>query len=252
MEILPPILAMLTLVAFSGLLSRNSVAIPLPLLQVALGAVAAWPTHGLRVSMDLQLFMGLFIPPLLFADGWQMPKREFGAYRSAILGLSIGLVLITIFVLGWVIHWMIPSIPLPLSFLLAAVLSPTDAVAVSGIVRGRAMPPRLQHVLEGESLMNDATALVAMKVALAAALTEHFSMRQALSEFVAMACGGLLVGAGFSWCFMRLYDAFLAHGTQRHGATVPTVLLLFLMPFAPYMIAERLEFRACWQRSLPA
>ncbi|MCJ0762285.1 Na+/H+ antiporter [Variovorax terrae] len=229
-------LGLLTLVACSGLATRFLPRVPLPLLQIALGAALAWPDVGLHVPFDPGVFMLLFIPPLLFAEGWQIPKREFGNFRGLILVLAVGLVLATVAGLGALIHAMVPGLPLSVACVLAAVLSPTDAVAVSAIAGRHRLPPGLQHVLEGESLMNDASALVAMKFAVAATMTHSFSLPRAALDFVLMACGGVAVGVAFSWAFGLLHHRLLR---WHEGHPVkPTVLLLLLMPFAPYLIAE--------------
>jgi CPA1 family monovalent cation:H+ antiporter len=236
MHTLLPLLAMLALVAASGLLARWLPRIPLPLLQIALGALIGWPPGGLHVAFEPQIFMLLFIPPMLFADGWQMPQREFGAYKWPILLLSTVLVLFTVAALGYFIHWLMPGLPKAAAFLLAAVLSPTDAVAVSAILQRQNLPPKLRHLIEGEALMNDAAALVAVKFAVAAMLTRSFSLPHAIGEFAWMACGGVAVGVAFSWGFKLLHDRLLYWREER--AAAPTVLLLLLMPFAPYLIAE--------------
>ena len=116
--------------ALTGIAARYVRAIPLPLIQIAMGALLSWPQKGLHIAFNPDLFLLLFIPPLLFADGWRIPKREFFALYKPILKLALGLVLFTVIGLGYLIHWMIPEIPLTVAFALAAVVSPTDAVAV--------------------------------------------------------------------------------------------------------------------------
>ena len=162
MHTVETVLLVLMLGALTGIAARYVRAIPLPLIQIALGALIAWPQDGLHIAFDPELFLLLFIPPLLFADGWRIPKREFFALAKPILLLAFGLVFITVFGLGYLIHWLIPSIPLTVAFALAAVVSPTDAVAVSAITRSLGMPDKTMHILEGESLLNDASGLVAL------------------------------------------------------------------------------------------
>lgn len=128
------VLILLMLVSVSRLVGRV-IPLPLPLVQIAAGALLAWPTLGLHVALDPELFLFLFLPPLLFSDGWRMPKRELWRLRGPILTLAVGLVLFTVVGAGYFIHWLLPSVPLPVAFALAAVLSPTDAVAVSAISR---------------------------------------------------------------------------------------------------------------------
>ncbi|AFO48110.1 Na+/H+ antiporter [Pseudomonas putida DOT-T1E] len=121
------VLILLTLVSLSKLVGRV-IPLPLPLVQIAAGALLAWPTLGLHVALDPELFLFLFLPPLLFADGWRIPKRELWRIRGPVVALAVGLVLFTVVGAGYFIHWLLPSIPLPVAFALAAVLSPTDAV----------------------------------------------------------------------------------------------------------------------------
>jgi len=233
------VLLVLMLGALTGIAARYLRAIPLPLIQIGLGALLSWPQeHGLHIAFDPELFLLLFIPPLLFADGWRIPKREFFALYQPILRLALGLVLFTVLGLGYLIHWMIPEMPLTVAFALAAVVSPTDAVAVSAITRSLGMPTKTMHVLEGESLLNDASGLVALKFAIAATLTGLFSWTSVAKEFLWIALGGLAVGALLGWGFARAR----ALVTRRLGDVAATqmVLLLVLLPFAAYIVGERI------------
>ena len=229
------VLILLMLVGVSRLLGRL-IPLPLPLVQIAAGAVLAWPTLGLHVALEPELFLFLFLPPLLFSDGWRMPKREFWRLRGPILTLAVGLVLFTVVGAGYFIHWLLPTIPLPVAFALAAVLSPTDAVAVSAIAQNR-LPAPLMHMLQGEALMNDATGLVTFKFALVAAITGVFSLANASLAFVLVACGGLAIGVALSWLVGRLRSWMIARGWDDPATHVVFMLLL---PFAAYVLAERL------------
>ena len=229
------VLILLMLVGVSRLLGRV-IPLPLPLVQIAAGAVLAWPTLGLHVALDPELFLFLFLPPLLFSDGWRMPKREFWRLRGPILTLAVGLVLFTVVGAGYFIHWLLPTIPLPVAFALAAVLSPTDAVAVSAISQNR-LPGPLMHMLQGEALMNDASGLVTFKFALVAAITGVFSLTNASLTFVLVACGGLAIGVALSWLVGRLRAWMIGRGWDDPATHVVFMLLL---PFAAYVLAERL------------
>ena len=229
------VLILLMLVSVSRLVGRV-IPLPLPLVQIAAVALLAWPTLGLHVALDPELFLFLFLPPLLFSDGWRMPKRELWKLRGPILTLAVGLVLFTVVGAGYFIHWLVPSIPLPVAFALAAVLSPTDAVAVSAISQNR-LPTPLMHMLQGEALMNDASGLVTFKFALAAAITGAFSLANASLTFVLVAIGGLLVGVALSWLVGRLRAWMIARGWDDPATHVVFMLLL---PFAAYVLAERL------------
>ncbi|MGI4856231.1 MAG: Na+/H+ antiporter [Janthinobacterium lividum] len=233
------VLILLLAVALSGTAARLvPFAIPLPLIQIAIGALLASPRLGLHVTFVPEVFLLLFIPPLLFADGWRMPKRELFHYRRPILMLALGLVFFTIAGLGYFIHWLIPTIPLAVSFALAAVLSPTDAVALSGIVpRGR-MPLQLKHILEGEALLNDASGLVAFKFAVAAALTGTFSIWTASLSFILIAAGGIALGVALTWPFNWLRQK-IARLSEDDDPGVQIILIL-LLPFAAYLLAEHI------------
>lgn len=229
------VLILLALVWVSRFFERL-LPLPLPLLQILVGALLAWPTLGLHIELNPELFLLLFLPPLLFADGWRMPKRELWELRAPVFLLAVGLVLFTVVGAGYVIHLLIPSIPLSAAFALAALLSPTDAVAVSAIARNR-LPSNLMNTLQGEALLNDATGLVTFKFALAATLTGVFSLADASLTFVIVALGGLVVGVVLSAMLGYLRGKMIDHGWLD---PVPHVMAMLLLPFAAYIIADRL------------
>lgn len=240
MQLVIIVLILLLAVALTGVLLRLlPVRLPLPLVQIAVGAVLA-RAFGVHVQFDPELFFLLFIPPLLFADGWRIPKRELFHLRGPILALAVGLVFFTIVGVGYFVHWMIPTVPLAVAFALAAVLSPTDAVALGSMTGSARLPPRLMHILSGEALLNDASGLVALQFAVAAALTGHFSLVDASIDFVVTAVGGLaagiLVGVAFGLLQRRIVR-------WSNGGTEPAaqVALLLLLPFAAYLLAEHFE-----------
>ncbi|EKY1945008.1 Na+/H+ antiporter [Cronobacter turicensis] len=241
MEIFFTILIMTLMVSLSGVVTRMlPFQIPLPLMQIAIGALLAWPTFGLHVDFNPELFLVLFIPPLLFADGWKTPTREFLDHGREIIGLALALVVITVVGIGFLIYWMVPGIPLIPAFALAAVLSPTDAVALSGIVGEGRIPKKIMGILQGEALMNDASGLVSLKFAVAVAMgTMVFTVGGASLEFLKVAIGGLLAGIAVSWLYGRSLRLL-----SRWGGDEPAtqIVLLFLLPFASYLIAEHIGF----------
>jgi monovalent cation/hydrogen antiporter len=138
-----------------------------------------------------ELVFLVFLPPLLYAAGWFTSWHDFKANLRPIGLLAVGLVLFTTLILGVVIHGLIPGIPLAVAFAFGAIVSPPDAVATTAIAEQMHLPKRIVTVLEGESLVNDATGLVALRFALAAAASGTFSLGQAAAEFVWIAAGGL-------------------------------------------------------------
>jgi len=230
------ILAFLLAVALSGPLAR-ALRVPLPLTQIALGyAIAEY--SGESVALDPEVFFLLFLPPLLFLDGWRIPKDGLFRDKGIVIGLALGLVVFTVLGVGSILHWMIPAMPWAVAFALAAILSPTDPIAVSAIASRTPIPPRLMHILEGESLLNDASGLVCMRFAVAAALTGSFSLAEAALNFVWVALAGLAVGIVLTWSVARLSDLLLRRIGEDPGSNI---LIGLLVPFTAYLVAEGIE-----------
>ncbi|CAM5763137.1 Na+/H+ antiporter [Labrys miyagiensis] len=237
MDVALAILLLLFILTLCGALA-SFVKVPLPILQIGIGLALAWPVDGLHLTIDPELFLLVFIPPLLFADAFVAPKREFKALKVPILGLAFGLVFFTVFIIGYALHWLIPAMPLSVAFALGAVLSPTDAVAVSSIVDRNRVPSRLMQILEGEALLNDASGLVVFRFAVAATLTGQFSLAETARVFFLAVVGGIL--AGFVAVFLSVQLLRLLKkrdGTPSEAVAILTVLL----PFAAYLLAEHFE-----------
>ncbi len=190
-----------------------------------------------RIELDPGFFFLCFLPPLLFSDGWLMPLREFMKARRPILLLATGLVSFTSILVGLVAHWLIPGLPLAMAFALGAIVSPTDAVAVSAILERLRVPARMSTVLSGESLMNDATGLVAFKFALAAVVAGAFSLTGMAMEFSILAVGGLGIGLGIGYGIGKIRD-FLRY-VHASDALIETTLSL-MTPYAAYLAADQL------------
>ncbi|MGH8228078.1 MAG: Na+/H+ antiporter [Steroidobacteraceae bacterium] len=232
------VLAMLAAVIVSGLIARAlPFNLPRPVVQIALGAFIAAVSRS-PVKLDPELFFLLFLPPLLFLDGWRIPNEGLRRDRGLILQLALGLVFFTVLGMGFFIHWMIPAISLPIAFALAAIVSPTDPVAVSAIAARVPMPPRLMHRLEGESLLNDASGLVCFRFAVAAAATGSFSLGRASLTFVQLAVGGVLIGTAVTYGIAWLKDQASRRLGEEAGSQV---LISLLIPFAAYEVAEHLH-----------
>ena len=238
MESITVALVLLVAVVLSSMLARLSpVPIPVPLVQIALGAfVAAFGNVG--VVLEPHIFFLLFLPPLLFLDGWRIPKEGLLHDKGTILELALGLVVFTVLGVGLFIHWMVPSMPVAVAFALAAIVSPTDPIAVSAIAARVPIPKRLMHILEGESLLNDASGLVCMQFAVAAALTGVFSLPAALGAFVWLAIGGVGIGVGVTWAVVKIKDFVSRRFTEETGSQI---LISLLIPFGAYLLAEHLH-----------
>ncbi|MBI0028388.1 Na+/H+ antiporter [Gilliamella sp. B14448G11] len=235
MELFSIILLLVLIVSLSGVVVKMlPIQIPLPLMQILLGCVLA--AFGVYVRFDPELFLVLFIPPLLFADGRKTSVKDFVYNFREIVGLALVLVVISIIALGYILHWMLPNVQLAAALALAAVLSPTDAVALSGIVGKGRIEKEKMEIIEGEALMNDASGLVSLKfaIAIATGLLE-FDLLQISISFFVVAVGGLAVGVLFTWLYARVLRKI---NQLTNNDPAIQIVLLFLLPFAAYIIAE--------------
>jgi CPA1 family monovalent cation:H+ antiporter len=184
------------------------------------------------ITLDPVLILFVFLPPLIYSSAWTTSWREFRATLRPILLLSVGLVLATTIIVALVAHAFV-GLPWAVAFVLGAVVSPTDAVAASATARSVGLPRRLLTLLEGESMVNDATGLVVYRFAVAAVVTGSFSLAQASLQFVVVSIGGLLVGLVVSWPLVWLH---------RHLDDAPIeIAITLLTPFAAYLLAEALD-----------
>ena len=237
MDVIEITLALLLAIAVVGALAKW-VPLPGPLLLVAGGVMLSFVPLLADLHIEPEIFFALFIPPLLFADGWLIPKRDLLSALRPILLLAFGLVFLTVVAIGYLMHWLIPDLPLAAAFALGAIVSPTDAVATAATTERLQVPSRITSILNGESLINDASGLVAFKFAVAAVATGFFSFVEAAEQFVLLAGGGFLAGLAIAWlvgeCRVRLTRLCV------DDPTIQTTLSL-LTPFAAYLAAEALH-----------
>ncbi|MBB2479343.1 Na+/H+ antiporter [Bacillus sp. APMAM] len=232
------VLLLLAIIGFSNVINHIVPFIPVPLIQIALGVLIAVLPFGIDVPMETELFLVLFIAPLLFNDGRNVSRIVLWKLKTPILLLALGLVFLTVLVIGYFIHWLIPTIPLPASFALAALLSPTDAVAVSAMSSRVKMPRIIMHILEGEGLMNDASGLVAFNFAIAAMVTGAFSLINASVSFVIIAIGGFVGGAFLAFIIIRLRVLLRNFGME--DVTIH-MMIQILTPFVIYLLIEHVH-----------
>jgi CPA1 family monovalent cation:H+ antiporter len=236
MHLIETVLLLLLAVVVSGSIARVT-RIALPLVQIGLGAAIVLVT-GATVDLEPDIFFLLFLPPLLFLDGWRIPKEDLFRDRAVILELALGLVLFTVLGLGFLIWWMIPEMPLAVAFALAAILSPTDPIAVQAIAARAPIPKRLMHILEGESLLNDATGLTCMRIAVIAATTGVFSLGHAIGNFAWLALAGVASGVAVTLAISTAKGWISKRWGEDVGAQI---LISLLIPFAAYLVAEELH-----------
>lgn len=179
--------------------------------------------------------MAMIIAPLLFTDAYKASRSELWLYKKPIVYMAVGLVITTVVVVGYFINYIIPSISLGAAFALAAILSPTDAVAVKSITKGMKLPKGLMSILEGESLLNDAAGIVSFKIALASIITGTFSLSRSSREFFITAIGGMILGV-----LIGLIIVSIKLVNRKYLNTEPSILVIIqvILPVATYFIAE--------------
>jgi monovalent cation/hydrogen antiporter len=239
MELFSNILILILLVSLSGVVVKLlPFQVPLPLMQIALGCILA--AFNFYIEFDPELFLVLFIPPLLFADGRNTNVKEFVHYGREIVGLALVLVIITVVVLGYLLYWILPNVSLAAALALAAVLSPTDAVALSGIVGKGNIEKNKMEIIEGEALMNDASGLVCLKFAILIAIGQmEFNLFNISLSFFFVALGGLATGFLVTFIYTKVLRKINNLTSQEPAIQI---VLLFLLPFAVYLIAEHVGF----------
>jgi monovalent cation/hydrogen antiporter len=225
------ICTLLIVVATLAIVARK-VALPYPVLLV-IGGLALGFVPGLpAVQLSPEIVFLFFLPPLLYPAAVFTSWRDFRANLRPILLLAIGLVLLTTVVVAVVAHAS-TGLPWPAAFVLGAIVSPPDAVAATAITSRLRVPRSIVTVLDGESLVNDATALVAYRFGIAAMISGTFSLPEAIGRFVLVALGGTAIGLGVGW---------LAAHVQRRLDDPPVQMTISLLtPFAAYIPSERLH-----------
>ena len=195
MEALTLGLLLLVAVLASSLIDQIIPRVSLPLIQIVIGLLIAVVAGGeVEVTLDPELFLVMFIAPLLYDEAKHADKQALWRERKPVLSLAIGLVVATTLVIGFLLNAFVPSIPLAAAFALGAALGPTDAVAVSSLSKQVDIPKRQASMLKGELLLNDASGIVSFQFAIAAVVTGSFSLVDAGVDFLVEFVGGLLLG----------------------------------------------------------
>jgi CPA1 family monovalent cation:H+ antiporter len=207
--------------------------LPYPVLLVLAGVALALIPGLPVVNITPNLIFFIFLPPLLYEASYNMSWHEFVANRRPITLLAVGLVLLTTTLVAALAHFFIPGFSWAMGFVLGAIVAPPDAVAATSVTKGLGLPRRITDILEGESLVNDASALIAYRYAVAAVVTGTFGLWDASWHFVLVAGGGAAIGTVVGLVVVRV---------QRYltDATLITALSL-LLPFGVYLAAEHVE-----------
>ncbi len=230
-----PVETILLLLGLTTLLAvaAKKVNLPWPIFLVLGGMALAFIPGLPAVSLDPQLVFVLFLPPILYAAAYFTSWRDFRDSLLSISMLAVGLVAATTAAVALAFHALVPELGWPAAFVLGAIVSPPDAIAATAIAKRLGLPRRLVTVLEGESLVNDATGLVLLKFATAAVVTGTFHAGAAAVNFVLLVAGGIVVGLAVGWVFAR-FERVLDDSVLAATGSV-------LVSFATYLLAERLH-----------
>ncbi|MGI5137107.1 MULTISPECIES: Na+/H+ antiporter [unclassified Streptomyces] len=228
MNVLPLLLLVAGSAAVAGAARRTPV--PAPLLLVAVGLVVSYLPGVPEYTLDPDIVLPLVLPPLLYTAATDSSYLDLRAQVRPVALLSIGYVLFATLAVGWAVYVLVPGMPLTAALVLGAVVAPPDAVAATAVARRVGLPSRITTILQGESLVNDATAITAYKVALAAAVGEGATWADGAREFAVAAVGGVAIGLllmmPIHWLRMHLKEALLQN------------TLSLLIPFVAYGAAE--------------
>ena len=229
------VLIVLTCVAASSVIDKF-VNVSIPVIQVIIGLLVALILPSVQeIHLESELFMLLFIAPLLFNETRETNIRALILNLNSILSLAIALVVVSVLSVGYALHLMVPSIPLAAAFALASALGPTDAATVTALKSNIHLTHRQQTLLSGESLINDASGVVAFQFSVAAAVTGTFSLIDAAGSFTVLFVGGVAMGIVTGFAFSAI-NAML--GRLGYEDTVANVLYEVLTPFLVYLLAE--------------
>ena len=229
------ILCILGAVLLSSFLSRFLPRISTPLVQIVLGLIASQMPFFPDVQLDPELFLVLFIAPLLYLEAHEINKSQLLKSLKLSLSLAIGLAIFTMVVVGFSLHTLWPMFPLAAALALGAALGPTDAVAVSSLSHEATLTQRQIGVLKGESLFNDASGIVGFQFAIAAAVTGQFRVGEAAWEFLITFFGGAVFG-----CIVGVLANWVFESSRQLGweTTTTRILMELFLPFLLYLGAE--------------
>ena len=235
MAVFELILCIIAAVVLSSFLSRFIPKVSTPLVQIALGALASQLPFFPDVTLDPELFMVLFIAPLLYLEAHEIDKTELLKSVKLSLSLAIGLAIATMVAVGFALHTVWPAIPLAAALALGAALGPTDAVAVSSLGKEAALTQRQTSVLKGESLFNDASGIVGFQFAIAAAVSGVFEVGESAAQFVISFFGGAIFGLVVGTMADLLFESLRSLGWET---TTSRILMELFLPFILYLGAE--------------
>jgi monovalent cation/hydrogen antiporter len=213
----------------------NKLRIAYPIVLLLGGLVLSFTSAFSHIPIDPEMVFFIFLPPLLYEASWQVSWKEFWKWRRVIMSFAFPIVIITSCVVAFVSSWLIPGFTLALGFLLGGIVSPPDAVSATAIMRNVKVPKSLVSIIEGESLLNDASSLIVFRFALAAVITGQFFLKEAAIDFTLVIIMGSVIG---------LIIAFIFYAIHRWLPTTSSIeiVLTLVTPYCMYYGAEHFHF----------
>ncbi|OHO25484.1 sodium:proton antiporter [Staphylococcus sp. HMSC034A07] len=235
MEIFETLLIFVALVIVSSFVHTFIPKVPLAFIQIFLGMILYLTPIPVEFNFDSELFMVTLIAPLLFVEGVNVSRVHLRKYIKPVMMMALGLVITTVIGVGLFIHWIWPKLPIGAAFAIAAILCPTDAVAVQAITKGKVLPKGSMTILEGESLLNDAAGIISFKIAVGVLITGTFSIFDAIQQFLIASIGGAIVGLIIGMALVRFRLTLMRRGIENINMFT---FIQLLTPFVTYLIAE--------------
>lgn len=235
MEIFETILIFIAVVILSSFVHTFIPKVPLAFIQIFLGMLLFITPIPVQFNFDSELFMVTMIAPLLFVEGVNVSRVHLRKYIKPVMMMALGLVITTVIGVGLFIHWIWPDLTIGAAFAIAAILCPTDAVAVQAITKGKVLPKGAMTILEGESLLNDAAGIISFKIAVGVLVTGAFSLVDAVQLFLIASIGGAVVGLLIGMALVRFRLTLMRRGYEN--INMFTIIQL-VTPFVTYLIAE--------------
>ncbi|MBC7450256.1 MAG: Na+/H+ antiporter [Cytophagales bacterium] len=212
----------------------SKIRIPYPILLVSTGIIIGFIPGMPEIEINPEIIFLIFLPPLLFDAAFNISIPELRNNMATVSTLAIPLVFLTTTAVAVVVHYMLPDMSWPLSFLLGAIVSPPDAVAATSVTKGLGLSQRTLTILEGESLINDASALVAYRFAVATIAGASFTIWTAPVQFIIVLLGGIVIGITFA----KIAALFLK---KVHANSLTSISAMTLSPFITYLLAEEMH-----------
>ncbi|MDT0757344.1 cation:proton antiporter [Staphylococcus epidermidis] len=235
MEIFETLLIFVALVIVSSFVHTFIPKVPLAFIQIFHGMILYLTPIPVEFNFDSELFMVTLIAPLLFVEGVNVSRVHLRKYIKPVMMMALGLVITTVIGVGLFIHWIWPELPIGAAFAIAAILCPTDAVAVQAITKGKVLPKGSMTILEGESLLNDAAGIISFKIAVGVLITGTFSIFDAIQQFLIASIGGAIVGLIIGMALVRFRLTLMRRGIENINMFT---FIQLLTPFVTYLIAE--------------